>query len=118
MSLKTNDTNSGRALYERVVSEIRDQYGTLIEKGSIITYPVRKGSDMWMRTAIVESIDTNNRTRTIRAIAINEDASTRAVTINPLSAYRITVLPEDIFPIGRNEERRAMISLLSILKED
>ena len=115
MSLKTNTTPTA---YERAQTEIRDQYGALIERGSIITYPVRKGSNMWMRTAVVESIKANNRTRTISAIAINEDGSTRGVSINPLSAYRITVLPEYIFPSGRNEERRAMLLLLSILKED
>ena len=34
-----------------------DQYGTKIQIGDFITYPVRQGSSMWMQTAVVYDID-------------------------------------------------------------
>ena len=78
---------------------MRDRFGTEITVGSVVTYPGRAGSNMWMNDAIVIGVEKN--TITVLLPKTNTSAPDKKVTIHNLE--RVTVLPNaDPIDLVRN----------------
>jgi hypothetical protein len=63
---------------------ILDFSGQVIEPGDIIAYPVRRGSDMWLRSLRVSHIDVIRSTPPVYRIAGTNDNGRLVKLENPL----------------------------------
>ena len=75
----------------------KDHYGRSIRSGDVVTYPVRKGSQMWLATAKVDEV------RTDGALSATKDNGSPVTIFNT----QTTVLASDSVRRQTNRKIRA-----------
>ena len=80
---------------------ITDIYGTVIQPGDYINYPVRQSSSMWMTTAKVLEVKDN---KLKVAALIEEWQNTKVRTVYVSAIERVTILPKSYAHRARFKE--------------
>lgn len=95
-----------------------DQYGEEIFRNDIITYPVRKNSEMFMRTAIVREIyyTENHLNKTIPVIKAKAWINGNLKTVRLENNRNITIIPK--YKIRNNKFYNIYIGIRLIESDD